>query len=259
MPRKLEQPDSRLVRAVHPSLNAGVRRLAAPVSLIILHYTGMRSAADAIRWLAHPDSGVSCHYVIDECGTITQMVPESLRAWHAGASHWAGETDINSVSVGIEIQNPGHAHGYPDFPQAQMRAVADLCRDIATRHPVAPEGILAHSDVAPGRKIDPGEKFDWAWLAREGVGRWVEPAPLILCGETYEAGEKSSDIARAQELLRRYGYGVEAHGRLDEHTQKVLRSFQLHFRPARTDGRLDGSTLDTLYRLVAALPVPVTS
>jgi N-acetylmuramoyl-L-alanine amidase len=219
----------------------------------------MSSAAKAIRWLAHPDSKVSCHYVIDEEGTITQMVPEGLRAWHAGASHWAGESDINSVSIGIEIQNPGHAQGYPDFPSAQMQAVAALCRDIAWRRGIAPEGILAHSDVAPGRKIDPGEKFDWAWLAGEGVGHWVEPAPLILCGEMYDPGDKASAIAQAQELLRRYGYGVETHGRLDAHTGAVLRSFQLHFRPSRTDGRLDGSTLDTLQRLVAALPVPVAS
>ena len=182
-------PDSSVVSALYPSANAGERRNGIRPYLIILHYTGMVSAEKAIEWLAHPDSNVSCHYVVDEVGTVTQMVPEDMRAWHAGASHWSGETDVNSASIGIEIQNVGHPNGYPDFPAAQMQSVAALCRDIAKRRNVAPQGVLAHSDVAPGRKIDPGEKFDWAWLAREGVGHWVEPAaptdpcePEVACG-----------------------------------------------------------------------------
>jgi N-acetylmuramoyl-L-alanine amidase len=255
----IEKPDSDLVSAMHASANVGPRRKDCRTTLIVLHYTGMASAAKAVHWLAHPDSKVSCHYVIDVDGAITQMVPESLRAWHAGASHWAGEGDINSASVGIEIQNPGHEHGYPDFPRAQMEGIAALCRDIAVRRNIAPEGILAHSDVAPGRKIDPGEKFDWAWLATQGVGHWVNPAPISCDGKVYEPGDKGADVAQAQKLLRRYGYDVETHGRLDERTKVVLRAFQQHFRPRRADGRLDRGTLDTLARLVAALPVSVTS
>jgi N-acetylmuramoyl-L-alanine amidase len=251
------KPDSGLIGALHPSPNSGERREGARPRLIVLHYTGMPSAAKAIHWLAHPDSKVSCHYVIDEKGAITQMVPEGMRAWHAGVSHWGGESDVNSISIGIEIQNPGHAHGYPDFPQAQMQAVVALCRDIAERQAIAPEGILAHSDVSPGRKIDPGEKFCWAWLAAKGVGHWVAPAPSDCGGDSYDFGDEAPAIAEAQALLRRYGYDVESHGKLDTHTSKVLRAFQLHFRPARADGRLDGGTIDTLTRLVAALPVAV--
>lgn len=253
------KPDSALVEAVHPSPNIGERRQGCRPRLIILHYTGMVSAERAIYWLAHPDSKVSCHYVIDELGAITQMVAEQARAWHAGASHWAGETDINSVSIGIEIQNPGHADGYPDFPCAQMQAVAALSRDIAARNAIAPEGVLAHSDVAPGRKIDPGEKFDWAWLAAQGVGHWVAPAPLD-CGDAgYAVGAKSRDIAEVQSLLRRYGYDTEPTGILDARTSTIVRAFQLHFRQQRADGRVDQGTLDTLARLVASLPVAVTS
>lgn len=248
--------DSKLVDALHPSPNTGERRKGCRPSLILLHYTGMPSAAKAIHWLAHPRSKVSCHYVIDDTGEITQMVPEGLRAWHAGASHWAGETDINSASIGIEIQNPGHEHGYPDFPAEQMQAVATLCRDIAQRRAIAPAGILAHSDVAPGRKIDPGEKFGWAWLAQNGVGHWVEPAPPESSGRSYTVNDELADIAEAQELLRRYGYNIEVNGRLDQWTIIVLRAFQLHFRPACADGKLDRGTLDTLTRLVAALTVP---
>jgi N-acetylmuramoyl-L-alanine amidase len=250
------KPDSKLVDALHPSPNQGERKKGCKPSLIVLHYTGMPSAAKAIQWLAHPKSKVSCHYVVDDTGEITQMVPEGLRAWHAGVSHWAGETDINSASIGIEIQNPGHEHGYPDFPAEQMQAVAALCRDIAQRRAIRPEGIVAHSDVAPGRKIDPGEKFSWAWLAQNGVGHWVEPAAPESGGRTYAVNDESADIAEAQELLRRYGYNIEVNGRLDQWTLIVLRSFQLHFRPACADGKFDRATLDTLARLVAALPVP---
>ncbi len=253
------KPDSSLVDALHPSPNTGERRKGCRPHLVLLHYTGMPSAAKAIHWLAHPKSKVSCHYVIDEQGLITQMVAEEKRAWHAGVSHWAGETDINSASIGIEIQNPGHEHGYPDFSPAQMQAVAALCRDIAARRGIRPEAILAHSDVAPGRKIDPGEKFSWALLAQAGVGHWVAPAPSEAAGKTYAVGDEGSEVAQAQDLLRRYGYNVEANGRLDQWTAIVLRSFQLHFRPARADGRLDRATQDTLARLVAALSVPAMS
>jgi N-acetylmuramoyl-L-alanine amidase len=251
--------DSRLVAAVRPSPNVGERRAGCRPSLIVLHYTGMSTAAKAIHWLSHPDSKVSCHYVVDEAGAITQMVPEALRAWHAGASHWAGETDINSASIGIEIQNPGHANGYPDFPPAQMQAIAALCRDIMGRRGIRPEGVLAHSDVAPGRKIDPGEKFDWAGLAQAGVGHWVAPAPPDCSCATYDLGDEGSDIAEAQELLCAYGYDVETHGRFDERTRIVVRAFQQHFRQACADGRLDAGTLDTLRRLVSALPVCAVS
>jgi len=249
------KPDSLLVEGLHPTPNIGVRRDGCRPRLLLMHYTGMESAAKAIDWLARPESSVSCHYVIDETGLITQMVPETARAWHAGASHWAGETDINSVSIGIEIQNPGHSQGYPDFPKEQMQATAALSRDIVARYGMRPESVLAHSDVSPGRKIDPGEKFDWAWLARVGVGHWAEPAPVDGDELGSSVGDEGAYIAEAQVLLRRYGYDVETHGRLDEKTHTVLRAFQLHFRPARADGRLDTSTHDTLRRLVAALPV----
>jgi N-acetylmuramoyl-L-alanine amidase len=248
------KPDTTLAHALHPSPNIGDRRKGCRANMILLHYTGMPSADKAIRWLANPKSKVSCHYVVDEVGSITQMVAETMRAWHAGASNWAGETDINSVSVGIEIQNPGHEHGYPDFPPEQMQAVAALCRDIASRRGVPPERILAHSDVAPGRKIDPGEKFDWAWLAKHGVGHWVKPAPAA--GPALDHDEAA--LAEAADLLGRYGYGVENDEREDWFAV-VVRMFQLHFRPARADGRLDAGTLDTLRRLIDTLPASATS
>jgi N-acetylmuramoyl-L-alanine amidase len=245
-------PDSSFVAKVHPAENREPRRGGVKPSLLILHYTGMSSAAKAVDWLACEESGVSCHYVIDEDGRITQLVPEALRAWHAGASHWRGETDINSHSIGIEIQNPGHQHGYPDFPPAQMQAVISLAKDIVARHRMAADGVLAHSDVAPGRKIDPGEKFNWALLAKEGLGLWVRPAPVRSDESGLGPGACCGRVARVQQRLADYGYGIEATGVLDQTTEKVLKAFQSHFRQRRVDGRLDRSTELTLDRLIEA-------
>ena len=246
--------DSKLVNRLHASPNVEPRREGMRPTLLIQHYTGMATAESAILLLANPASKVSCHYVIDEAGVITQMVPEHLRAWHAGVSHWAGATDINSASIGIEIQNLGQDRGSPPFPPRQMRAVADLSRDICTRNGIAPQGVLAHSDVAPGRKIDPGERFDWAWLAKEGVGHYVKPATVREHDVGFGPGEQGRFIAEVQAMLRYYGYGIEISGEVDAQTAKVVGAFQRHFRRRRIDGRIDRSTVTTLERLIAALP-----
>lgn len=227
--------------------NEEPRRNGRGVDMLILHYTGMASADAARDLLVSAESGVSCHYLIDEQGVITQMVGEEMRAWHAGVSVWNGETDTNSRSIGIEIHNPGHSLGYRAFPEAQMEAVVALCRDILTRHAIPPRNVLAHSDVAPGRKIDPGELFDWERLAGAGVGHWVPPAkrdatPLDAAG-----------LADFQALLQRYGYGIEASGQLDDQTRKVTDAFQRHFRPALVNGVPDVSCLLTAERLVPGL------
>ena len=246
--------DSRLVHGLCPAANFEPRRQGMRPSILILHYTGVASTAKAIDWLSRPDSRVSCHYVIDEAGGITQMVAEAARAWHAGEASWAGETDINSASIGIEIQNPGHEFGYPDFPEPQLLAIEALARDILTRHAIRPERVLAHSDVAPRRKIDPGEKFPWGRLAAAGVGHWVEPAPLVEAEPGIGVGAAGPQFAELQGLLRDYGYAIEPTGLVDGATEFVVKAFQRHFRPARVDGRIDASTIGTLERLAAALP-----
>ena len=245
------KPDSRLVASVHPAANVERRKGGVRPSLLILHYTGMATAAKAVDWLSRAESLVSCHYVIDENGGVTQLVPEDKRAWHAGVSCWRGETDINSHSIGIEIHNPGHEHGYPDFPLAQMRAVIGLSKDIVKRHRMTPESVLAHSDVAPERKIDPGEKFNWAALAKAGVGVWVRPSPLQPGDRGLGPGATGPRVAEVQRHLAAYGYDAGLSGSLDTKTCKILRAFQLHFRPRRPDGRLDRSTELTLRRLLA--------
>lgn len=251
-------PDSALVADLYPSPNIEPRFRGLTPTILILHYTGLETVERSLDVLSRADCKVSCHYVVDVDGRIIQMVAEGMRAWHAGLSSWHGETDINSASIGIEIQNPGHALGYPDFPAIQMKAITALCRDIVCRHGIAPDRVLAHSDVAPARKIDPGEKFDWPGLAANGVGFWVPPVAIEDGDEGLGQGADTSDVAQARALLARYGYGVAETGPLDQDLGFVLRAFQLHFRPARIDSRLDRSTLETLRRLVDALPaVPV--
>ncbi len=247
-------PDSPLVADLVPSPNIEPRLRGLTPSLLVLHYTGLPTVDRSLEVLSRPDCKVSCHYVVDTDGRIIQMVAEEMRAWHAGLSSWFGETDINSASIGIEIQNPGHAGGYPEFPKAQMRAVTALCQDVMQRHSIAPQGVLAHSDIAPPRKIDPGEKFDWPGLAREGVGFWVPPALVESHDSGFGPGDVHEDIAEAQRHFAKYGYGISDTGVFDEATRFVVRAFQLHFRPALISERLDRSTLETARRLIEALP-----
>ena len=201
-------PDSPLATLWCPSPNHEPRRNGFQPDMLILHYTGMDSAEAALDWLTRPESGVSCHYLVDEEGRIAQLGSESERAWHAGQSRWAGEIAINSCSIGIEIHNPGHEFDYPDFPDAEMLSVEALCRDILSRHAIRPDRVLAHSDVAPGRKRDPGEKFDWRRLARAGIGLWVPPAP-IEDDQGLGPGDEGETVAALQRDLLAYGYGVE--------------------------------------------------
>jgi N-acetylmuramoyl-L-alanine amidase len=243
-------PDSTLAAKVVPSPNHDERKAGVATDMIVLHYTGMSSADGALRHLCQPASKVSCHYFVFEDGTIVQLVPEARRAWHAGVSAWKGETDINRCSVGIEIVNPGHGLGYPDFPAPQIDAVISLCRDIAARLPIPPERILAHSDVAPARKNDPGEKFPWQRLSAAGVGFWIAPQP-IKAGPTLKAGDASDAVGELQTALAAFGYGITVTGRYDEPTRQVAVAFQRHFRPARVDGIADVSTIETLHLLLA--------
>ena len=243
-----------LVADVEPSPNFDERIGGAP-DMILLHYTGMRDGQAARERLCSPDSKVSSHYVVFEDGRIVQCVPEAKRAWHAGVSCWAGETDINSRSIGIEVVNPGHDFGYPKFPLRQIAAVIALCRSIMTRHKVPADRVLGHSDVAPARKQDPGEKFPWDLLSESRVGHWVRPAPLTTTGPDLKLGETSDSVRRVQRQLRSYGYGIEDTGSYGDDMRVVVTAFQRHFRPQRVDGIADASTLQTLQNLIETRPV----
>jgi N-acetylmuramoyl-L-alanine amidase len=223
-----------------PSPNHNERPAGKSIDLLVIHYTGMPDAEAALQRLTDPDAQVSSHYLIDETGQTHRLVDESRRAWHAGVSYWAGERDINGVSIGIELANPGHEFGYRPFAEPQMIALIALCRGILARHPIPASRVLGHSDVAPARKIDPGELFDWPRLAAAGIGQWPKPA----------AGP--GDLASVRKALARFGYGVLPSGDMDEATHLALCAFQRHFRPARINGIADEETQRLLYGLLQA-------
>ena len=242
--------DSSLVERVVASPNHDERIGGAP-DIILLHYTGMQTAEAALERLCDTNARVSSHYFVYEDGRIVQMVPEARRAWHAGVSSWAGQTDINSRSIGIEIVNPGHEFGYSDFPRRQIAAVIALCRGIIARREIKRDRVLAHSDVAPARKQDPGEKFPWKLLAESGVGLWVEPVP-ITDWLSLVPGDTGPTVFDLQKSLGDFGYDVPLTGDYDEQTKLVVMAFQRHFRPAQVDGMADTSTRETLRKLIEA-------
>jgi len=209
------------------------------IDMLVLHYTGMQNAKAALERLCDPSARVSSHYVIDEDGTIWRLVAEERRAWHAGVSYWQRETALNTVSIGVEIVNPGHEWGYRAFPEPQMRAVESLCLDIVARRRIPAHRIVGHSDIAPIRKTDPGELFDWPRLAHAGIGLWPEPAPELR----HRRGRGVGIVERARGLadLARIGYQVEP-----GNVEPPLAAFQRRFRPERWDGRLDGETSSRL-------------
>ncbi|MEX2642012.1 MAG: N-acetylmuramoyl-L-alanine amidase [Acetobacterales bacterium] len=226
-----------------PSPNHDARPDGVPVDILLLHYTGMRSCGDAVDRLCDPLAKVSAHYVIDEDGTVWRLVAEDRRAWHAGVSCWHGARDINARSVGIELVNPGHEFGYRPFPEAQMAALEALAPEIVARHGIPPARILGHSDVAPARKQDPGELFEWARLARGGLGLW--PATSFRPSDRAPAcapGERGGAVFELQLALAAIGYDVEGTGVFDPTTTTVVTAFQRHFRPSRVDGIADAET-----------------
>jgi len=211
-----------------PSPSHDARPVAGAIDMLVLHYTGMKTAAEALDKLCDPMAKVSAHYVIDEDGAVSALVDENRRAWHAGVSCWAGQTDINGCSIGIELVNPGHEFGYKAFPGAQMDALEKLCLDILARHPIPPHRVLGHSDVAPARKEDPGELFDWGRLARAGIGIWPEPG-------------------RDTGALAQFGYDVS-------NPVLAAMAFQRHWRPGKIDGVMDDECRALLAGLLDLMP-----
>jgi N-acetylmuramoyl-L-alanine amidase len=218
----------RIIEARSPNCDAR----GAPIDMLVLHYTGMKTGEEALARLCDPAAKVSAHYTIDRDGRIYRHVPEELRAWHAGVSYWAGEINVNARSIGIEMVNPGHEFGYVPFAEAQIAALIDLAEGIFARHKIPPARVVGHSDVAPARKDDPGELFPWKQLAEFGIGVWPQPDVLAEPVDT---------------ALARFGYGVAP--TVDVPMEKVIAAFQRHFRPSCIDGIAD----DECKRLLAGL------
>jgi N-acetylmuramoyl-L-alanine amidase len=234
------------IEAPSPNFDA---RTAVP-DILVLHYTGMPTGEAALARLRDPEARVSSHYMVEEDGRIFRLVSEERRAWHAGVSFWKGERNINGVSIGVEIVNPGHEFGYQPFPDAQMTAVMALVGDIRTRWQIDDGRIVGHSDVAPERKDDPGELFPWKRLAQAGHGLWVEPSPAP--GAPLAEGEESTGVFALQAGFTRLGYDLPPSGKFDAATKAVVTAFQRHWRPEQVDGIADG---ETRARLIALLRV----
>lgn len=228
----------------NPSPNQGPRPDGVPIDMLILHYTDTVDTDAALNILLDPARKVSAHYLVAEDGTIHSLVPERRRAWHAGVSAWGGATDINDRSIGIEIVNPGHSNGYRAFPEAQMLALMALIKEIMQRHQIPPIRVLAHSDVAPQRKKDPGELFDWPRLAADGLAVW----PLNVKQRIH-----LSSLQEIQAKLAKFGYAVPQGGVLDEETRQVITAFQRHFRPRLLSGIPDEESEAILDALLAPL------
>lgn len=211
------------------------------IDTLVIHYTAMESNAAALERLTDPDSKVSAHYLIDEDGTVYKLVDEDKRAWHAGQGAWDGDTDVNSSSIGIELYNPGHNRGYRDFPEAQMRALEKLCSEITSRQDIRPEKVIGHSDLAPHRKQDPGELFDWQRLADAGVG--LKPKPQLR--DAFNAKAVAKDEKKLVKLFRQAGYDITTPAQKAPDLQQVLIAFQRHHQQEafKTGGNLnpDGS------------------
>ncbi len=239
-----------------PSPNHNDRPSGAnDITALVLHYTGMEDAEEVKQRLCCPDAGVSAHYFIEEDGTIIQHVDEKKRAWHAGVSSWRGRPNVNDYSIGIEIQNPGHEWGYRAFPDTQMKSVIALSQAIIARHNIEKRNVIAHSDIAPTRKQDPGELFDWSW-----VGLFNATATDILSSAIGDRSASSRltrppDLAvftaeNVQENLAKYGYGIDLTGSFDEQTKRTITAFQRHFRQTNVNGEWDGECEAILAELL---------
>jgi N-acetylmuramoyl-L-alanine amidase len=227
-----------------PSPNHDAR--PAAIDMLVLHYTGMKTAEAALARLCDPSAKVSAHYTIDTHGCVYRHVPEERRAWHAGASFWAGEANVNGRSIGIELVNPGHEFGYVPFAEDQIASLIELAQGIVARHAIPAARVLGHSDVAPGRKTDPGELFPWQRLAESGIGFW--PSPLPHGGAQSNSEARQGEGAFAANLAR-FGYGVPPE--VDVPLEAVIAAFQRHFRPSCIDGVADGECAVLLASLLA--------
>lgn len=217
------------------------------LDMIILHYTDMLSGPESLERMCDPKAKVSAHYMIEEDGRIFSLVPENKRAWHAGISYWKGRANVNANSIGIELQNPGHSHGYRPFPKVQMEAVLNLIKNIRTRWEIPNYYILAHSDIAPDRKIDPGHLFDWGLLASHKIGIWPTKASIEACNSLLH-------IEEAQQCLEAIGYRCPPTGHLDAYTTQAIEAFQRHFCPQELRKGLSPYTMQVMQAVAELVP-----
>ncbi|MCE3232232.1 MAG: N-acetylmuramoyl-L-alanine amidase [Rickettsiaceae bacterium] len=225
------------------------------IDMLVMHYTGMKTGQEAFERLCDPAAKVSAHYIVYEDGSIVNLVKDEKRAWHAGISCWRGISALNDTSIGIEIVNPGHEWGYRQFPAEQMEAVLTLSKDLIERHEIEARNVVGHSDIAPGRKEDPGELFDWEWLAKNGVGLWPRVGRVWRGGDILvQPGKEDVDVARIQKMLADYGYHIRVDGFYGPKTEYIVKGFKRHFVPEQVNvswDKLADARMRTLLKLVS--------
>jgi N-acetylmuramoyl-L-alanine amidase len=242
------------IQAPSPNFNERLH----PLDMLVLHYTGMKDGPSALARLCDPVAQVSAHYMVEEDGRVFQIVPEDKRAYQAGRSWWQGHEDLNSRSIGIEVVNGGHEYGLPPFPDRQIEVVIELCKGILSRWPIPQDRIVAHSDIAPDRKEDPGERFPWKRLAEAGIGLWPEKPkvePWMMHGAA--PGDGGITVERLQQALAAIGYRIDVTGVFDEKTAAVVRAFQRRWRPSRVSGQGDSETIALAVAVAALAKRPV--
>ena len=218
-------------KIAYPSTNWDDRPSGADIKVLVFHYTGMKNCEEALNRLTDPHAKVSSHYLISENGEIFCLVPEDKRAWHAGISCWRGQINVNDYSVGIELENPGHQFGYRNFPSSQIGALIELSQEVISRHSISARNVVGHSDIAPCRKLDPGELFDWKLMARRGIGLWPTATGETVLPDNIEV------------LLSFLGYEVSD-------IRATIRAFQRHYLPSEISGCVDTRTTETVNALL---------
>jgi N-acetylmuramoyl-L-alanine amidase len=214
------------------TLNFDDRPEDTQIDMLVMHYTGMKTGEEAFNRLCDPEAKVSAHYMVYEDGSVINLVQEEKRAWHAGISCWRGISSLNDRSIGIEIVNPGHEWGYRKFPEEQMDSLINLSKEIMERHSIPARNVVGHSDIAPARKEDPGELFNWQALAKEGVGLWPRVGRVWRGGEVLiKPGKEDVDVARVQKMLADYGYHIRVDGFYGPKTEYIVKAFKRHFVP----------------------------
>lgn len=236
-----------------PSPNCDKRPDGTSIDTLVIHYTDLQTCQEALDILCNPEKKVSSHYLIDEDGSQYELVKPEFRAWHAGKSIWLGKENVNDFSIGIELANPGHSCGYREFPEAQMVSLIELCKKLTEEFPIESRNIIAHSDIAPSRKRDPGELFDWELLAKNGLGIWVnsgeEDEEIIL-----QKGDRNDAVRDLQTGLARYGYGIVTDGKFEEQTEFVVQAFERHFgNSVNVTGKWTKRLDSTLEKLLTAI------
>ena len=236
----------KLIFEFSPNYSNKIRK-KKDIKFIIIHYTGMQSEIESIKRLKNPESKVSCHYIISRKGRIIQIVQDRKVAWHAGRSKWKKFTNLNKDSIGIELVNKGYEFGYQNYTKEQIKSLIRLCKNLKKKYAIKKENFLGHSDIAPLRKIDPGEKFPWKKLSNHKLGNWYKESQKKI-----DLSPKKIEIAFFKNL-KKLGYRYFSIYKRSNKDERIIKSFQQHYLPNNVTGKIDLKTFKISHFLALKL------